>query len=137
MYKFTWIRGSALTVGICLALTPAVFGSGPWVESHFFPVVRDTRITQPYDNDDGISFFVAFRKVRQCEFLGLVWYEHGTRLVVDFEPHADQAPRSRPVGEQFTGPWLVRGLQNLKKSQAFAYHRCHPLWVTISRFYGG
>ncbi len=137
MSDTNWVSGPALTVGICLALTPAMFGIGPWLESRLFPVVRETRISDTYDSDDGISFFVAFRKVRQCEFLGLVWYEHGMRLVVDFEPYSDQAPRSRPTGEQFTGPWLVRGLQRLKNSSAYAYHRCHPLWVTISNFYNG
>ncbi|WP_424984330.1 hypothetical protein [Microbulbifer sp. S227A] len=137
MFNTKWISGPALTVGICLALTPAVFGVGPWLESRLFPVVRDTRISQPHESSDGISFFVAFRKVRQCEFMALVWYENATRLVVDFEPDADQSPRTRPTGEQYTGPWLVRGLQSLERSQAYVYHRCHPLWITISTFHDG
>ncbi|MEB8388633.1 hypothetical protein OO012_15505 [Rhodobacteraceae bacterium KMM 6894] len=137
MGKLKALSRVPLTLAFGLALTPVVFGAGPWIESRLFPVSRNTSIANVENSRIGTSFFVNFRKLRQCEFLGLVWYEGPVRLVVDFAPDAEDAPKSRPVGDQYAGPWLVQGLHALGGSRAFAYHRCHPLWVTITTFYEG
>ncbi|WP_317055024.1 hypothetical protein [Roseovarius rhodophyticola] len=137
MFKFTKFSSSLLVVGMSLALTPAFFAAGPVLEARWFPVVRDVEVSHDEETREGTSFYVRFRKVRQCEFLALVWYEGPVRLSVDFEPHSDDSPRTRPVGEQYSGPWLVRDLHGIQGSRAHAYHRCHPLWTTITTFYQG
>jgi hypothetical protein len=119
----------------CMALTPAVFSVGPYLESRYFPVTRDVEVVQEHISDAGTSFYVRFDKVRRCDFDGLAWYDGNRRLWVDFEPGAKRAPRTRPPGDQYAGPWFVEGLQGTTGSRAFVYHRCHPLWTTITRFF--
>lgn len=137
MFDFRSLSSALVIAGISLALLPAFFTVGPRVEAAFFPVVRDVEITNAEETRNGTSFYVAFRKVRQCKFVALVWYEGPVRLTVDFEPEAEDAPRSRPVGDQYAGPWLARDLHGLQGSRAFVYHQCHPLWTTITPFYEG
>lgn len=137
MFRLDVFTKGFLALGVCLALTPAMFEVGPWIESKAFPVVRGTQVLNAEQTPRGISFYVRFRKVRGCEYLGLVWYEGPARLMVEFEPGAEDLPRTRPPGQQFTGPWLVQGLTDIAQSRAYLYHRCHPLWTTVTRFYYG
>jgi hypothetical protein len=116
---------------------PAIYSVGPSIEAKMFAVVRDVELVNEEQNRSGTSFYVQFRKVRRCEFVALVWYQGAVRLLVDFEPHSEDVPRTRPPGEQFSGPWFVRGLKGLDQSRAYVYHRCHPLWMTITPFYKG
>ncbi|QYX56699.1 hypothetical protein K1T73_16960 [Roseovarius sp. SCSIO 43702] len=135
MGSLRFLARAPWVMSLGLALTPAIFAVGPWIESRAFPVTRDTVIRQPHTTGAGVSLFVSFRKVRQCEFLSLAWYRGPVRHIVDFEPTAEQAPRTRPSGEQLAGPWLIRDLASLSGSRAIAYHRCHPLWITVTEFY--
>ncbi|MGB3244645.1 MAG: hypothetical protein WBB25_08930 [Sulfitobacter sp.] len=138
MSKLLFVTRAAAFTAICMALTPALFSVGPYLEARFFPVVRGTTILNEELGAGGVSFFVRFRKVRQCTFLGLAWYVGEVRVPVIFAPTARNSPRSRPLGGQHTGPWLVSAEQStVRGNTAFAYHRCHPLWVTISEFYPG
>ena len=125
--------------GICMALTPAIFALGPWTERTLFPVVRDTTISDETPGAGGVSFNVRFRKVRDCTFIGLVWYDGPQRMNVEFEPETTSppAPRTRPSGQQVAGPWRMPGLDALKGTRAYVMHRCHPLWMTITAFYRG
>ncbi len=137
MFKIDFFAKGFLALGVCLALTPAVFAVAPFIESQAFPVVRDTQVSRVDATPHGTSFYIQFRKVRRCEYLGLVWYEGPNRLYVEIEPGAEDHLRPRPTGDQFAGPWLVRDLSDLAESRSYLYHRCHPLWTTITRFYYG
>ncbi|MCV3271140.1 hypothetical protein [Roseobacter sinensis] len=137
MFELVVLTRASALLAICMALTPGVFSLGPYLESRYFPVVRDTRIMNEETVPGGVSFFVQFRKVRQCKFEGLAWYVGDVRVPVDFEPTAETMPRSRPMGGQYAGPWYVPGLPGTRGTHAYAYHRCHPLWETITRFYEG
>ena len=137
MFDVRSMSTALVLLGISLAMLPTLFTIGPRIEAAWFPVVRDVELINEEETRAGTSFYVSFRKVRQCEFLSLVWYEGPVRLTVDFEPSSEDAPRTRPVGDQYAGPWLARNLHGLKGSRAFVYHRCHPLWTTITPFYEG
>lgn len=138
MSRLILLTRAAAFLAICMALTPAIFSVGPYIETRFFPVVRGTMILNEERVKGGVSFFVQFTKVRQCEFLGLAWYVGQVRVPINFAPTAKNSPRTRPTGDQFTGPWLVVTRKtSVKGNTAYAYHRCHPLWVTISEFYPG
>lgn len=123
--------------GILLGLTliPLLWQVGPWLEHRFFPVVEDVEIHDPTVTEDGVSFFVSFEKVRQCEFVGVAWYSGAVRVGVEFAPGHNLYPATRPEGDQFAGPWLVRDVSTLEGTRAAAIHRCHPLWQTVSQFY--
>ncbi len=137
MFRTGTLTRASVLLALGMALTPALFTVGPALESRYLPVVRGTQVLNEERHAEGVSFYVRFRKVRQCAFEGLVWYAGDVRLPVDFEPSATHMPRSRPKGGQAAGPWFVPGLDTTRGSRAYAYHRCHPLWVTITRFYDG
>lgn len=120
---------------IGLALLPGLFTVGPVIETRFFPVVDNVQIEDLKRHDEGVSFYVRFDKLRPCEFLGVSWYEGAMRRGVAFEPDSALYPRTRPVGDQYAGPWLVTSVRTLDGTHAVAHHRCHPLWVTASPFY--
>ncbi|WP_299674526.1 hypothetical protein [uncultured Roseobacter sp.] len=137
MFSVAIITRASVLLAFCMALTPAIFTVGPYLESRYFPVVRETQILHEEEHASGVSFYVRFRKVRQCAFRGLAWYAGEVRVPVDFEPDAATMPRSRPKGGHYAGPWFVSGLNQTAGTRAYAHHRCHPLWVTITRFYDG
>ncbi len=137
MLKLRHITRALLAIGVCMALTPAVFSVGPIVETRLFPVFSQTRVFAETANRAGVEFHLEFRKRRQCEFLGLAWYAGPTRFPVRFEPNATEPPQSltRPIGFHRDGPWQILGLWSLQETTAFAMHRCHPLWITMTEFY--
>ena len=138
MFSIRTITKGALMLAAGMALTPAAFTAGPLLETRFFPVVRDADITSERPVEPDVIFTIRFGKVRQCEFIGLAWYQDDVRLRVDFHPDVDVQPpaQTRPTGQQHAGPWRLRGVERLDGTRAFTLHRCHPLWLTISHFYG-
>lgn len=116
-------------------MIPAIFEVGPRLESAIFPVVDNVQISDVTPTDLGVSFYVRFDKLRQCEFLGIAWYQDNVRVGVAFEPGAENFPATRPEGDQFAGPWMLVGADRIEGTRAVVYHRCHPLWVTVSQFY--
>ena len=85
-------------------LVPLVWPYMPAIESRINPVVTKAEVELIHVNEKGVSFFVAFKKRRNCDFLGANWYDGDRRLTLEFEPDAKYSPGSRPVGGQFTGP---------------------------------
>ena len=138
MFDVRWISRSALTLGICMALTPAVFSAGPVLESRFFPVFRDMGVTVLRVDEVGVVFDMAFEKVRFCEFIDLVWFHGRVQLELEYRPDAEVPvrPQTRLPGVHRLGPWRVRGVETLADAQAYAIHRCHPLWSTVTHVYG-
>lgn len=139
MLRLRHITRALLTIGVCMAFTPAVFSVGPIVETRLFPVYTKTRVLEEVADQLGVEFFLEFTKRRQCEFLGLAWYSGPTRYPVRFEPGSSGslATLTRPIGKHRAGPWQVLGLQTLRNTRASALHRCHPLWITTTEFYRG
>ncbi|MGB3555857.1 MAG: hypothetical protein WBA25_14600 [Jannaschia sp.] len=130
---------TVLAVSLFMALTPAVFTAAPLLEGRLFPVTKDTMVVGQDVMRDGTRFDVKFRKVRNCTFLGLAWYAGRTQLPFDFGPpdltREPTATLSRAVGLQRAGPWRIYGQARIEDLRAFALHRCHPFWITTTRFY--
>lgn len=139
MARLTRLSSGALSLALCMALTPAVFTAGPWIENRFFPVVVGAEVGPLGRDEMGVEFDIRFEKVRPCEFLGLAWYEGPVRMAVDFGPTEAPGPipATRPMGMQHAGPWRIWGLESLTGTRAYTMHRCHPLWITITDFYQG
>jgi hypothetical protein len=106
-------------------------------EADYLPVVSKAKISSVApDLAGGVYFYINFEKTRQCEFLGISWYDkNGVRLVLDLEPSAKNTPITRPTGEWNIGPWRLFGVETLEGTRAYVHHKCHPLWTTISRLY--
>ena len=79
--------------------------------------------------------WVTFDKVKDCHYLGMDWYKDGIRVALILEPEPETLAKSRPVGEQATGPWLLKDVMDLEGVVGYSQHRCHPLWVTRTTLY--
>lgn len=117
---------------------------GPSIETRFFPVVSKLQILSIKAVDaDHTEIRAGFRKLRNCEYLGIAWYV-GTRpddiervAVAVMRDRNDTSDPNRPVGYHKAGPWIVTlPLDDVeKRSFAQLAHRCHPFWTTITEFY--
>ena len=128
---------------VVIGFIPLFFPILSRYEGRLLPVVQNVQVEKSGDTRTGILVDVSFDKIRACEFIGVSWYDtFGDRLPIIFEPEgetvegATEAPRTRPVLDgQRAGPWELIGIDNLDGSVAIVSHRCHPLWITYTRFY--
>lgn len=113
-------------------------------EGRVLPVVKNVHVVEvaavelsDYGQQVGLVVSVSFDKVRQCDFVGLNWFnQFGERLPVLFEDFALDVPTSRPVlSDQAAGPWTLIGVRDLGRTVAITEHRCHPLWRTYTEFF--
>lgn len=108
------------------------------IEGRFYPVTEDTVIDRiELASDVRSRIWGTSRRVRDCAFEGLQWYlgdpRSNARVAVTFEEGA----KVRPTGEMTFGPWVLHMTpqQVQRNSYAVVLHRCHPLWITETRFY--
>jgi hypothetical protein len=121
-----------------------VFAVGPAFETTYFPVVSKLHIDDIRPTADGrTSVIASFRKLRNCEYLGISWYA-GTPsttfervAIVLLRDEKDTSGPTRPIGFQRAGPWVINLPPDavVKRSFARLYHHCHPFWVTTTDFF--
>lgn len=140
--RLTWLLSlPVLGLLVFLGFVPLAFPIMSRYEGEFFPVVRNVDVEYLGEADVGIYVSASFDKVRACEFIGISWYDSfGDRSPILFEEEADgengEIPTTRPVRDaQQAGPWKLIGIDRLDGSMAIVSHRCHPLWITYTRFY--
>lgn len=128
----------AVVFAFGVMMTPLVFTLGPVVERKLFPVITETLIFSNTPEHGGVTLHYGFRKVRQCAFLGVVWYDGDTRLRIDpARSSANSILRpDLPVGYQTVGPVHISGLSSIETLRGYSLNRCHPLWTTVTRFLG-
>ncbi|WP_299347636.1 hypothetical protein [uncultured Maritalea sp.] len=126
---------TGIAVAISLVAIPAFWPSFSQVEGQLLPVTTPMEVEELGSGPNYVDVAVSFEKLRQCEFIGLSWYDDAYRLVVDFEAGAKNAPLSRPVGPQEIGPWRLHGTTTIQGTHAVTTHRCHPLWLTFTQTY--
>jgi hypothetical protein len=139
----------AVTQGVLIAITVAVllvtfFISFPAVETRYFPVANPMTIDRVETASDGRSLvYVSFTKLRDCEYIGMSWYERGLLGTLEqvpievFRRPNDISSPSRPVGTHAAGPWIIGIPSEVVRSNSFVQlaHRCHPFWTTFTNFY--
>jgi hypothetical protein len=138
-----WILSLPGILLLCaVGLIPIAFPIFSKYEGQWLPVVTNVETVALDYVAEGILVDVEFDKVRQCEFIGISWYDSfRERVPIVFNPEPERPettdlPRSRPVMEdQRAGPWLLLGIDTLDGSIAIVSHRCHPYWITYSMFY--
>jgi hypothetical protein len=123
----------------------SVYTAGPWLETRFFPVVGKLEIesAEPGPMPGTTLVRAAFRKLRNCDYIGIAWFR-GTRedgfervpIILQREP-GDLSSPNRPVGYQQAGPWIIGVAPDELRSLSFAelQHRCHSFWVTTTEFW--
>lgn len=117
------------------------------VEGRLWPVMAGTDITRAVEGSylDPITgetiektiFYGTARKLRVCDFERVDWYLRGPggkrRLSID----DDGRERIHDAGRIQFGPWganLTRA-ELVFDTYAVMWHRCHPGWLTATRFY--
>ncbi len=120
---------------VFLIAIPVLWPLGAEIEGKLLPVTKRLSVESVTPDEGGVSFYVNFDKVRQCKYIGIAWYLGDNRLVLELEPDNHLAPPTRPTGGQYIGPWRLLGVNTLKGTHAFVFHRCHFLWQTVTPFY--
>jgi hypothetical protein len=150
-------RLEALSIPGGLAMLKMLFGSigllcgiysffmlGPEVETLYRPVLSKLIITEVEEVTPETSMVRAeFTKLRNCEYMGIAWYR-GTEAnyfdrvsMTPVKDPDDTSSPNRPVGTQSAGPWrlTMKAEEVRKNSFVQVFHRCHPFWTTMTRFY--
>lgn len=117
---------------IATLLTP-VFSQ---IEGRFFPVAKDYKLTIHQGNDYRSVISGNFNKVRACDLIRIEWW--ATKDGVDTHTHSHRLGTiAYGLGQHSGSKWTVelspRQLRN--NAYAIAYHRCHPFWPTVTKFY--
>ncbi len=122
---------SALLAALVVAF---IFSIGGQVEGYLAPVANRTTFTsiepvgETYTRLSGQSL-----KRRGCDFEGVKFRTAlGTGAAVIFE----EGTKDRGAGHFDFGPWVVQltPLQ-LETAEVTVSHRCHPFWLTETRWY--
>lgn len=113
-------------------------GIGGQIEGRLFPVVDGTTIaiSEPV-GETRTRIWGEFDKLRDCQYEGLEFRlgTPGSSIHVDFT--FEEGAKHRAPGRETFGPWLVHLTEDQLTNRAFSivYHRCHPFWLTETRFY--
>ena len=122
-----------------------VWAVGPALETKFNPVVSKLEIlrTEPGEIEGTTNVYAAFRKLRECEYIGITWYK-GSRdgefervpVILLRDPDDTSSP-NRPVGYQKAGPGVIGMSEADLRTNSFAElkHSCWPFWVSTTWFY--
>lgn len=127
------IRTSA--IAFCWMLIIFFFVTvGPVVEGKFVPVVTDINVTYAKAEKNHIKIIFEGTKIRACEFIEVAAISgprgNLTKGKIEFDDYEATGSRSRPPGRQTFGPWKIYPSGN--ELILVAYHRCHPLWQTVT-----
>ena len=142
MVKYIEVRRIMIKNAVAMFLASCLFVLGFAIlapimsetEGKLLPVVSGMTVTEELKVDDGIIISGHFEKNRSCEFVSLEWRTaNGERVQYDFFETGDSV--SRPVGSQVVGPWILFDIKTLNGLEAIVTHRCHPLWLTLTKFY--
>lgn len=106
----------------------------PEIERKVFPPVTSLTFEITEGVEQGIAAYVAFEKLRSCEFIGLTFAQYGDRIHVDFPEKDENLPISRPEGEWVAGPWVLH-TDTIDDLTITVEHRCHFLWNTFTTLY--
>lgn len=106
-------------------------------EDLIFPVVTRSVVDSVEQTDEGLLVTHEFVKLRNCDYVGVSWYDaQRERISIVFPEEDSRLPTSRPTGPQhIKRPWLLRGITSLDGTRAVVSHRCHPLWLTHTEFW--
>ncbi len=154
-YSFNWLGRFHLSDRLCLlSWAQDLEKSGKWfiacivcffvlqnggiIEGKAWPVVSVVKIdvVEDVDNNGWAEVAGSFEKLRNCTLHSLEWYWVGEQN--DVRVHVKRtAEPIRVAGDQTFNQLMVHMpyWEIEKRSYAIAYHKCHPLWITQTKFY--
>lgn len=102
------------------------------IETTFFPVVTDFKLTYFEKTSDGVVVSGSMNKHRSCKLISTNVYghnnKHGKTLLFTFKGDHNLAQMS--TGKQSWGPVSIKlyGPIDAETIVVEAVHQCHPLW---------
>lgn len=129
------------TLGAVLAIILIWFATiiGPKIESVIFPIVRNVQVQKfEFIDKSHTQILGSAEKLRECTFLKLEWYygkPDSAHVLVPVK--FLEGNKIREGGLFDFGPWEISLGVDQIKNQTFAivYHRCHPFWVSETKFF--
>ena len=110
-----------------------------WVESVFFPVVKDFHLTSIERVDNNIVMQGYLRKVRDCRYVvvsaeGIAPSGRVGLPIRILEGNSVNDNTTRPQGTQDWGPWgvVIPSAPNINTVVLYSVHSCHPVWETTT-----
>ena len=107
-----------------------------FMEPLYFPVVRDWTVTKIERVGDAVILSGYMKKVRNCEFVGVVAQDDAhRRLPLKYLDNPIDDTATRPVGAQNWGPWqvVIQDVSGVAKISMSATHSCHVGWHTVTQ----
>lgn len=109
------------------------------VETRFYPVVEDFRVSSITKSEAGYTAYGELRKTRACEFLGLTIYAHrpGAPKMIAAQYKKDIFGSDVGTGHQTWGPWtaqLPAAVSEYEQLELQGTHRCHALWLQTTQY---
>ena len=89
-----------------------------WLEPIIAPVITDVTFEQI--NED---WRVTFNKVRNCELIGVYWFNGETWILQEFDNQF-----TRPLGPAVIENWPVPDNVDIETDVSIVRHKCHALW---------
>lgn len=109
------------------------------VETRFFPVVTDFRVSSITKSEAGYTATGELKKSRSCEFLGLTIYAHrpdAPKLLLS-QFKKDIFGSDVGTGHQTWGPWTFKFPEQVIEYEHLEIqgaHRCHALWLQTTEY---
>ncbi len=133
---------AAAFIFFCTLVT--LMTAAPMIETRFFPVLDKLEILTVEPLGENLSRVrAAFRKKRNCAYLGIAWYRgkqgdefERVSVALGRDP-GDVSSPNRPVGYQKAGPWDIGMPADEVRGNSFVevYHQCFFAWTTRTEFY--
>jgi len=133
---FGWTSTILASILVGLLWLGSVYGGR--IEGQFFPVVSGTHITRAQVTDQfSTRIWGRAMKERKCSFDRIEWYIGTPDAYAFVDLHIEEASKARVGGGFGFGPWSIKLTPEEIRTRSFAtvFHRCHPFWVTETRFY--
>lgn len=101
----------------------------PTIDGSLLPVTSKVQFVDVHPVEGGLSVRLQFKKLRDCEFLGVTADRDG--VSVPFDPVAGGLPITLPTGDRVSRPWLL-GTTDLDGIRIRWVHRCNVYYTTVT-----
>lgn len=126
------------TAVLLIFAVPAILQISSAVETRYFPVVSELKITEMDKNIYGNPIVSGYltRARGNCAFKNMIFFQNKGEFQtpIGIETPGNNVGKDRPKGTFTFGPWtLFTDLETLEnQTTARLIHECHPLYDTIT-----
>lgn len=114
-----------------------LFLVAPDIEGKLAPVITGSDITRAVEYEgEGTVFYATAKQQRECSYEGSRWVEDMGGETRELPVVYERTPRVKKDMLYFGPSYVdIPRASLVHNSFAIMYFKCHPLWLTASRFY--